>query len=76
VNLNFDLKIITWFDEKMWTKMDQTNISSRVFEFHLIFLRSAYIVVSIHKTNSSSCNGSHVYGVSLNQMILASKVSY
>jgi hypothetical protein len=64
------------FDEKMWAKMDHTSISSRVFEFHLIFLRSAYIVVFIHKTNSSSCNGFSVYGVGLTQMILVSNASY
>jgi len=62
-------------DEKMWEKMDHTSISSKVFKFHLIFLQSAYIVVSIHKTSSLSCNGSNVYGVGLKQMILASKAS-
>jgi hypothetical protein len=63
-------------DEKMWAKMNHTSISSRVLKFHLIFLQNAYIVVSIHKTSSLSCNGSSVYGVGLKQMILASKASY
>jgi hypothetical protein len=65
-----------WFDEKMWAKMDHTSIFSKVFEFHPIFLWSTYIVVFIHKTNSSSCNGSSVYGVGLTQMILVSNASY
>jgi hypothetical protein len=65
-----------WLDEKMWAKVDHISISSRVFKFHLIFLQSSYIVVSIHKTSSLSCNGASVYGVGLKQMILASRVSY
>jgi hypothetical protein len=65
-----------WLNEKMWEKMDHINISSKVFKFHLIFLQSAYIVVSIRKTSSLSCNGSSVYGVGLKQMILASEASY
>ncbi len=63
-------------DEKMWEKTDHTNISSKVFKFHLIFLQSAYIVVFIHKTSSLSCNGFSVYGVGLKQIILASEASY